>query len=278
MKSIFFLLEKMPNPADQSEFTKKLSLEGVSVFFIAMNCDSFSLASLDDDALLVTDSRKAYDECRAMGIEVLIYIHEEKELDNYPGGKYFVMNPEETEAEYFDRVYRRIHELPWEIMQTKRMIVRETTEDDIDEFVKMYKDPRMTKYMEPLYQDIENEKKYIREYRERVYACQGFGIWTLLDKETKKCIGRAGLTYRCGFDNVEIGFAIGTDYWNQGYATEAISAILSFAKEEELGPVNALIMHENLASIHVVEKFGFTYRCDANSNGLDFRVYCCDEY
>lgn len=278
MKSIFFLLEKMLNEADQSELTKELSLEGIEVYFALADSENFPWAQVDNKTLIVTDSRKAYDELRLQGIEALIYIHEEKELDNYPGGKYFVMNPEETEAEYFDRVYRRIHELPWEIMQTKRMIIRETTEDDIDEFVKMYKDPRMTKYMEPLYQDIENEKKYIKEYRERVYACQGFGIWTLLDKETRKCIGRAGLTYRCGFDNVEIGFAIGTNYWNKGYATEAIAAILSFAKEEELGPVNALIMHENLASIHVVEKFGFKYKYDANSNGLDFRVYCCDKY
>lgn len=278
MKSILFVLEKMPKEADIIAFTNRLNSDGISVIYVAIKEDETEYIQPSEDTLIVTDSINAYKFYKLLCKDVLIYVHEESELDKFSGGKYFVMTPEETECEYFERVYRRIHELPWEITRTDRMIIRETTEEDIDEFYEMYKDPRMTKYMEPLYQDIENEKKYAREYREKVYACQGFGIWTLLDKNTKKCIGRAGLTYRCGFDNVEIGFAIGTEYWNKGYATEAIKAILSFAKEENLGPVNALIMHGNEASIHVVEKFGFKYVEDAKSGGLDFAVYCCKNY
>lgn len=278
MKSILFLLEKMPNEADKNAFFNRLSHAGISVFYCAVNDDTKDYPDQSDDSLYVTDSRKCYDHYNSLEIDILLYAHDEKELDKFPGGKYFVMEPFETESDYYEKVYNRIHKLPWTIMETERMIIRETTEEDIDEFVEMYKDPRMTKYMEPLYQDIENEKKYIREYRDRVYAVQGFGIWTLLDKITGKCVGRAGLTYRAGSDNVEIGFAVGTDYWNRGLATEAIAAILSFAKEEDLGPVNALIMHENSASIHVAEKFGFKYVEDVNTNGLDFAVYCCKEY
>lgn len=275
MKSVLFLLERMPDLTKKLKMVIKLRLSGVKVSYTKLLHESSKFPEPVKGELIVTDSQSAYEYYKLRGIEVLIYIHEEKELDSYPKAQYLVINPEDTDYEYFERVYRRIHDIPWEIARTKRMIIRETIEEDVDEFAIMYKDSRMTKYMEPLYENIEAEKKYAREYRDKVYACQGFGIWTLLDKKTQKCIGRAGLTYRCGFDNVEIGFAIGTEYWNKGYASEAIREILAFAERENLGSVNALVMKDNAASRHVLEKFDFKYIEDTVTSGREYMVYCC---
>jgi len=61
MKSILFLLEKMPNEADKNAFFNRLSHAGISVFYCAVNDDIKEYPDQSDDSLYVTDSRKCYD-------------------------------------------------------------------------------------------------------------------------------------------------------------------------------------------------------------------------
>jgi ribosomal-protein-alanine N-acetyltransferase len=58
----------------------------------------------------------------------------------------------------------------------------------------------------------------------------------------------------------KLGYAIGADHWGHGYATDAARTMLKFA----FGPlalhrVTAAIGPENLASIAVVDRLGFSY-------------------
>jgi len=54
-----------------------------------------------------------------------------------------------------------------------------------------------------------------------------------------------------------LGFWIGTDYWSQGYATEAGRAVIRFAFEQlNLNRVHAHHMVRNPASGRVLEKLG----------------------
>lgn len=58
----------------------------------------------------------------------------------------------------------------------------------------------------------------------------------------------------------EIGFWLHTKYWNQGYMSEIVNALLSFAFQEKgLHLIWAGYFEENLASKRVQEKNGFTY-------------------
>jgi 8-oxo-dGTP diphosphatase len=57
-----------------------------------------------------------------------------------------------------------------------------------------------------------------------------------------------------------IGYWIGKPYWGQGYATEALRAIVDHAfRDLALDRVRASAMPENRASIRVQEKVGFAY-------------------
>jgi ribosomal-protein-alanine N-acetyltransferase len=60
--------------------------------------------------------------------------------------------------------------------------------------------------------------------------------------------------------SAEIGYWLGKSYWNQGYATNAVKQMLSFAFNNlELKRIQAYVLDGNNASIRVLEKCGFKF-------------------
>ena len=155
---------------------------------------------------------------------VLVYLHPGNRDADFGDARYALEEPEDLEPEYLERVYRRCHNLPWEILGTKRCWLRETVEEDVDSFWKMYQEAELTRYTEGLYPSPQAERKYIREYRRLVYCFYEFGVWTVLDRRSGAVVGRAGLSVREGYDLPELGFVIGMvvgwrrrcagGYWN----------------------------------------------------------------
>lgn len=268
MKRIVFLLKKEPNFIEKIRFFVRMAVHGIAVRYIDAG-DEKPVR----DALFVTDSKEGFYTLSKEGIEPLVLIDKEEEMDSLPEGRFFVMDVFNAETDYFEKIYRRTKNIPWEVIKTKRLLLRETVEADVDVFYEMYKDPRMTLYMEDLYKDPDEERKYVTEYREHVYFVQGFGVWTVIRRKDKKIIGRAGLTMREGFDDIEIGFAIGTKYWGKGYAKEAISSILDYAKELGFEHVIALVMPGNKVSEHILTKFGFLMMEEVVISGTKYNAY-----
>jgi len=66
----------------------------------------------------------------------------------------------------------------------------------------------------------------------------------------------AGNVVLFGFEGRrEVGYWIGREFWGRGVATRALSA---FMQEVEERPIYAGVAETNVASIHVLEKCGFT--------------------
>ena len=213
----------------------------------------------DKASLYITDSESAYHALRQQGQYVLPYRHEGNSNTIFAGSLYVIEQIEEIDYETVDMVYRRLAGLPWEILTTKRCIIRETTVEDVDSFYQIYAEPKITKYMENLYDDRDEEVAYIRNYREKVYSFYGYGMWTVLTKGGT-IIGRAGISWREGFALPELGFVIGVPWQGQGYAYEVCSAILTYAWQE-LGftEIQALVMKGNDKSESLCRKLGFRY-------------------
>lgn len=210
-----------------------------------------------ENTLYITDSETEYQALKQQGKYVLPYRHEENAQAVYPGALYVIEQIEELDFEAIDMVYRRLAGLAWDILETKRCVVRETTVEDVDAFYRIYAEPEITKYMEDLYADRNEEIAYIEEYREKVYSFYGYGMWTVLTKEGT-VIGRAGISWREGYDLPELGFVIGVPWQRQGYAYEVCRAILDYAYEE-LGftQIQALVMEKNRKSAALCRKLGF---------------------
>lgn len=226
------------------------------------------------NVLYITDSEAGYHMLKQQGRYVLPYRHEENRDVDFTGALYVIEQIEEVDFETIDMAYRRLACLPWNILTTKRCIIRETTVEDADSFYEIYAEPEITEYMEDLYADRDEEIAYIEEYRKKVYEFYGYGMWTVLTKDGT-VIGRAGISWREGFDLPELGFVIGVPWQRQGYAYEVCSAILDFAREE-LGftQVQALVMEGNEKSVALCEKLGFEKGKSVELEGDKYDMYC----
>ena len=219
----------------------------------------------------VTDCEKEARVLRAAGKPVAVYLHQGNEDQNLSDFLYAVEDPEDLDPDYMEKVCRRLLGLPWKILETERCVIRETTVDDVEDFYEIYKDPGITEHMEDLYPEKEREREYIREYIEKVYTFWEFGVWTVVERESGAVIGRAGVSYREGFEDPELGFIIGVPWQRKGYAEEVCRAILTYGKDV-LGfeTVQALVEPGNEASLRLCSKLGFCDTGVINADGRDY--------
>lgn len=220
--------------------------------------------------LYITDSVSQADVLREKNLPVLGWLHKGGETLN--GLAYLMECPEEIDVRYLERVYRRFHDIPWDILETERCLLRETTVSDVDVFFEIYSNPEIVRYTEELYPEKEQERAYIREYIEKVYHYYEFGVWTVISKETGEIIGRAGFSVREGYDLPELGFVIEVPWQGKGIATEICRAILQYGDEEfGFDHVQALVQPENAASLALCHKLGFVEQqtvCERDENYL----------
>lgn len=203
-----------------------------------------------------------------------------EEEQGYAQADILVEGFEEVDYDFLEQIYQRHHGIPWTILETERLIVRELALSDIDALFELYSYEGMTDYMEGLY-SYEEEYEYQKAYISNMYRFFGYGMWLVFEKETGKLVGRAGIEHREELDGEpEHGYAIGTPWQGKGYATEVCRAILTYAWEE-LGfdEICSLVLPENEVSVHLLEKLGFS---EAGEVVLDEMVYkkyvICDNY
>lgn len=234
----------------------KLKDEQIAFQYIGEN-DEATEADWCPGLLVITDNGESARSLQANGIVVLAFLHEHNRGESFEGVLYAMENPMELDVDYLEKVYRRHHGIPWEILETERCLLRETTVEDVEAFYQIYQEPSITEYMEDLFQDIDEERQYVRDYIDKVYGFYGFGVWTVIEKANGEIIGRAGLSYREGFEDAELGFVIGVPWQGQGYAYEVCHAIMEYGRTElELPVMQAFVEVGNDKSVRLCEKLG----------------------
>jgi RimJ/RimL family protein N-acetyltransferase len=104
----------------------------------------------------------------------------------------------------------------------------------------------------------------------------GYGIWAFHRKADGQFIGRGGLkTYEIdGEKIVGLAYAVLSDYWGQGFATEMAEASVKIGFEKlHLPEIASWTLPINRASQRVMEKIGFHYERDFQFAGLPHRFY-----
>ena len=102
--------------------------------------------------------------------------------------------------------------------------------------------------------------------REHCYA-----MWAVDLKESGTLIGQCGFFPAEGKGpEIEVAYHFQKAVWNQGYATEAVRAVLGYALETlRLERAIAVIMAENIGSQRVVEKAGMRFEGIATYYGIE---------
>lgn len=269
LKKVIFIWERREIIKDMTALLRELEVKSVEVCVTGV--ESEETITEEKETLYITDNALWQKRLWEKKLPVIIYLHEENRRENFMLAEYAIEQIAEIELESLELAYLRMTGQPWTILTTKRCIIRETITEDVDSFYEIYQEPSVTEYMEGLYADRDAEIAYIQDYIKNVYRFYGYGMWTVLEKKGGKVIGRAGLSWREGYDIPELGFVIGVPWQRQGYACEVCQAILDYGKKElGFSHFQALVMVGNEKSRALCEKLGFVYRETVEVGGMAY--------
>ncbi len=87
-------------------------------------------------------------------------------------------------------------------------------------------------------------------------------------------IGSIGLDIAAGHQHARMGYWVGVPYWNQGYGTEAVNAVLAYGfNQRHLHRIYAPHFLNNPASGRVLQKVGMTYEGRMREHYMRFGEY-----
>jgi ribosomal-protein-alanine N-acetyltransferase len=123
-------------------------------------------------------------------------------------------------------------------------------------------DPEISRLVDwPRHETIDDSRRFVA--RSMVgYAQGGHYEWGLMRRSDQAFLGT------CGFGEIDVarrvadvGYVLAKPYWRQGYATEAVAAVLQFGfLQLGLRLIEAQALPENAASLRVMAKLGMRYR------------------
>jgi RimJ/RimL family protein N-acetyltransferase len=147
------------------------------------------------------------------------------------------------------------------ILETERLTLRKITVDDAAFMFDLLNQPSFIEFIgDRGVRTLDDARQIILARYVDAYERLGFGVYLTLLRESQLPIGICGLVKRDGLDDVDVGYAFLPQYWSQGYASEAVSAVLTHARNMlEIGRILGITTLDNAASIRVLEKAGFKF-------------------
>jgi RimJ/RimL family protein N-acetyltransferase len=147
--------------------------------------------------------------------------------------------------------------------------------EDVDALLLIFTDPAvMASFGSELFNHEQMERWLQRNLDHQVEY--GYGLFSVILKSSGILIGDCGLE-QMEVNNervAELGYDFRSDYWNQGYATEAACAVRDYAFETlHLAQLISLIRVGNLASQRVAEKVGMELNAELSRYGNHYWEY-----
>ncbi|MDH4214222.1 MAG: GNAT family N-acetyltransferase [Candidatus Thorarchaeota archaeon] len=149
---------------------------------------------------------------------------------------------------------------PFPILETQRLILRQLTVDDSENWFKNLSDDEVAVLigMEPL-ENVEESKSIIKSFSDRYEKRNGIA-WAIVLKEDYTFIGT------CSYEKIdkenrsgEIGYDLLKEYWGRGFMTEALRIIIEYGFENlNLNRIEAHTAAINMASRDLLRRLGFS--------------------
>lgn len=143
-------------------------------------------------------------------------------------------------------------------ISTPRLLIRKLSISDAEDIYRISCNPNVSKYvLWDTHRSISDSRAMVRSHL-RSYRSQEPASLAIVLKETGHVIGTIGFLWIDREHNcAEIGYSLGEPYWNHGYMTEALKAMLAFGFEKlYLNRIEACFDVRNIASGRVMAKAG----------------------
>jgi RimJ/RimL family protein N-acetyltransferase len=147
------------------------------------------------------------------------------------------------------------------IIETERLILQEFITDDALFILKLVNCPTWLQFIgDRNVKTKEEAANYILNWAMHSYKKHGFGSYLVRLKIMEEPIGACGLFKREGLQDIDLGFALLPQYTGFGYALEAASAVLAYAKETlKLNRIVAITTGNNTNSINLLQKLNMHF-------------------
>jgi ribosomal-protein-alanine N-acetyltransferase len=154
---------------------------------------------------------------------------------------------------------KELTEIP--IIETERLLLRKITLNDVDDIFDYASIPELTTFVLWYPHKTKSETFDFIKFTDEQFRNRLSIVWGILIKNENKLIGSIDLRgwntdNKCG----DVGYAISKDYWNKGFVSEAMKAVIKFGFEQlQLNRIEAHCQKENIGSWRVMEKCGMKY-------------------
>jgi len=143
---------------------------------------------------------------------------------------------------------------------TQRTTLREVHTDDLQDLMEVNGDPEVTQFLPyATWQSLEDASAWLERMR-KLIATGSARQLVIVRNVDNKVIGTALLfKFEESSNRLELGYALGRAYWKQGYAAEALRALLSNAFTGlRIRRVEAEVNPNNIASNALLRSLGFS--------------------
>lgn len=163
-------------------------------------------------------------------------------------------------------------------LETKRLILRDIRESDVQGMFELDSDPEVHRYLgnNPV-STIEQSEKVI-QYIHKQYKENGIGRLAVIDKASGEFMGWSGLkledVIRKEGPYYDLGYRFKRKCWGKGIATESAIASLQFGFEQlKLEEICAAADVNNIGSNKVLQKVGMRWVETFEFEGFDNNWY-----
>lgn len=141
------------------------------------------------------------------------------------------------------------------VLETKRIYFTNVSYDLIDEYLKLFNNPNIKKFItaDPNQYTYENRFLCVKEALETDTLI----ILSMFDKQSGRFIGNIDFD-NITSDNAEIGIIINEEFQNNHYGWEALKRFIDYGFNNlNLDEINLVVYSNNYRVIHLYEKLGF---------------------
>jgi Acetyltransferases, including N-acetylases of ribosomal proteins len=137
-------------------------------------------------------------------------------------------------------------------LETERLVLRRRKEEDIPSLTKMLNE-------EPVRQYLGGNPPREEHAMLKVVRARKQTDWHILQKDSGTFIGECGINKITDHYLGEIGYVLMEEYWGNGFAFEAVQAVIGYSFDLlNLSRLCATIDKNNLRSRKLIERLGFT--------------------
>jgi len=164
------------------------------------------------------------------------------------------------------------------MIETPRLLLRPMQPEDVDELLLIFSDPKVMASFDGALFDRPHMERWLQRNLEH-QAKFGYGLFSVILKASGALIGDCGLEQMemDGAPAAELGYDFRSDFWHQGYATEAAAAVRDYAFEVlRLPRLISLIRVGNSASQRVAERLGLKRISEFTRYGHNYWQYAVE--